>query len=84
MDVLCSGVDRSIVVRCDPDDISLLVGDLCHWCESDKDAHLVFEVCLVLSEGIEHLSGSLGVSDVGNFRLVCLLDDVVNHSWRVV
>ena len=67
--------------RCKLEDTGLSVGDLRHGAEGDEQGHLVAEVSSgVLRQRTEHLSGTLGVANIGNLLSTGLVLDSINHG----
>ena len=62
----------------------LSVRDLGDGAQSNEDGHFVSEVALVLRESSEHLSGTLGVANIGDFLPLSLVLDHVDHGGQVV
>ena len=58
--------------------------DFSHGSKCHEQGHLILEVLLVGRECGEHLSGSLGVANIGNFLIAGCSLDVVNNGREIV
>lgn len=54
------------------------------WCQGNEEIHLGFPVVLVRGDGVEHLGGTLGMSQICNFLNSSILSGVVYHGWQIV
>ena len=81
-----AGVRKLSVEVCrELEDTSLGVGDLGDGAEGDKQGHFVTEVVgSILRECAEHLSGSLGVANVGDLLSAGLGLDCIDNGGQVV
>ena len=67
--------------RCKLEDTGLGVGDLRDGAEGDEQGHFVAEVSSrILRQRTEHLSGTLGVADIGDLLSTGLVLDSINHG----
>ena len=66
------------------EDSVLSMANLSDRAQCDEERDLVSEVALVLGQAREHLCGSLGVADVGNFLSISCGLDEVNDCGQIV
>ena len=50
---------------------------------SNENINFVFNISTLFWQSWEHLDGSLGVSDIGNLLLACVLCDIVYHRRNI-
>jgi hypothetical protein len=60
------------------------VSEFHHRSKSDKNTDPVSEEILVLRKSIEHLTGALGMTDVGYLCLSCHFSYVLNGSRDII
>ena len=54
------------------------------WGKGYEEVDSIVQIFLVFSESIEHLTGSLGMADIGEFLATGAFENIVYLSWKVV